>query len=117
MEITLFVLGMLACLLLVAGATRLAVHELCNRFDGEKPHRPGGSSITSYWLTFRSIHNVTFAEGKEAFHDRNANFPTLESAMRGSDRVNAERRAKGRPPYTVIHGSSGMEWPLREVRK
>ena len=32
MENTLFVLGMLGCLLLVAAATRIAARELCNRF-------------------------------------------------------------------------------------
>jgi hypothetical protein len=112
MGIALF-LGMLGCALLIAAGTRLALHELCHRFDGEKPRPPGRSSIPSYWLTFHSTDNVTFAEGKEAFHDRNANFATLASAMHGSIRVNTGRRARGQPPYTAIHGSSGMEWPLK----
>jgi hypothetical protein len=112
MGIALF-LGMLGCALLIAAGTRLALHELCHRFDGEKPRPPGRSSIPSYWLTFHSTDNVTFAEGKEAFHDRNANFPTLASAMHGSIRVNTGRRGRGQPPYTAIHGSSGMEWPLK----
>ena len=113
MGITLVMLVVLACLLVVL-ATRIGLHEVCHRFDGEKPGPPGGTSIAPYWLTFRSTHDVTFEQDKEAFHDRAANFPTLELAMHGATRVNQDREARGQPPYTVVHSSGGMAWPLAE---
>src|SRR5882762_2230177 len=100
-------LGTLGCLL-AAVAMRIALHELCYRFDGARP----ATSITRYWLTFKASHDVTYEEGKEAFHDGAANFPTLELATHGATRVNADRKARGQPLYTVVHSSGGMEWPL-----
>jgi len=115
MGITLFLLGMLGCLLIVVAA-RSGLHELCHRFDGDKTGPPGGWSITPYWLTFQSTRDVTFEEGKEAFHDRSARFATLEHAMHDSAPVNAKRKARGQPEYTAIHSGS-REWPLGEVLK
>jgi hypothetical protein len=116
MLVTFALLGMFGCLL-AAVAVRVGLHELCHRFDGEKPSPPGGWSINPYWLTFKSTHDVTFEQDKEAFHDRHANFPTLELAMHGSILVNADRKARGQPLYTVVHSSDGKEWPLGESVK
>lgn len=120
MRISLFVLGLFGCLVvaaLVVAAIRIGLHEACYAFDGENTRLSGEWSIHPYWLTFRSIHDVTYREDKEAFHDRAANFPTLELAMHGATRVNADRVANGQPRYTVVHSSDGTEWSLdgREI--
>jgi hypothetical protein len=114
MGITFVVLGMFGSLLVIV-AVRLGLYEFCYRFDGEKPSPPGGWSINPYWLTFKSTHDVSFEQDKEAFHDRQANFPTLELAMHGSILVNADRKARGQPLYTVVHSSDGTEWPIRDT--
>jgi hypothetical protein len=93
-------------------AVRIGLHELCHRFDGERTRPPGGGSINPYWLTFRSTHDVTLEQDREAFHDRAANFPTLELALHDSTRVNADREARGQPLYTVVRSSDGTEWSL-----
>ena len=108
MGIILLLLGTLGCVL-AALAMRIGLHELCYRFDGS---RPGATSIDRYWLTFKASRDVTYEQGKEAFHDGAANFPTLELATQGATRVNADRKARGQPLYTVVHSSGGMEWPL-----
>jgi hypothetical protein len=35
--------------------------------------------------------------------------------MHGSILVNADRKAKGQPLYTVVHSSDGMEWQLENT--
>jgi len=103
--------------LLGALAVRIGLHEVCHRFDGEKTRPPGGKSINPYWLTFRSTRDVTLEQDREAFHDRTANFPTLELALHDSTRVNADRESRGQPLYTVVRKSDGTEWSLeREVK-
>src|ERR1700747_2799828 len=74
---TVFVLLGVFGLLLSALAVRIGLHELCYRFDGERTRPPGRGPINPYWLTFRSPHDVTLEQDREAFHDRTANFPTL----------------------------------------
>jgi hypothetical protein len=107
-----FVLLVVFGALLGALAVRIGLHELCHGLDGEKTRPPGGASINPYWLTFRSTHDVTLEQDREAFHDRTANFPTLELALHDSARVNADRESKGQPLYTVVHRSDGTEWSL-----
>jgi hypothetical protein len=113
MGVTIAVLGIFV-FLLVAAAVRMELHELCHRFD-DQTDSAGGWSRDPYWLTFKSTDGVTYGQEKEAFHDRTANFATLNLAMYYSARVNADRKAKGQPLYTVVHGSNGMEWPIEAV--
>ena len=111
MDTALVLLGVVGSLL-GALAVRVGLHELCHGFDGEKTRAPGRASINPYWLTFRSTHDVTLEQDREAFHDRTANFPTLELALYDSTRVNADRESKGQPLYTVVRRSDGTEWSL-----